>query len=76
MIKNSQYSFNAIVLPTQLVEYLLIVCDKLKVSNASLHLTLSIASRFLKKRPNALPLQLVILTCLLIASKFIETNHL
>jgi hypothetical protein len=52
----------------------MIVCDKLRVSNASLHLTLSIISRFLKKRPNALPLQLVALTSMLIACKFIETN--
>lgn len=45
------------------------VCDKLKVGNGALQLGLSIACRFLKRRPNALPLQLVLLVSLLLASK-------
>jgi hypothetical protein len=74
MIQASKFRINPIVLPAQLVEYVLLVSDRLKLSNAALHLTLSTASRFLCSRPNALPLQLVALASLMIAAKFLETR--
>jgi len=52
----------------------MIVCDQLKISVGSLQLSLSIASRYLRKKPKHLPLQLVIITSLMIACKFLETN--
>jgi hypothetical protein len=54
----------------------LLVGERLKLSNASLHLALSLIARFLNRRPNALPMQLVGLVSLLIASKFLETKPL
>ena len=74
MVQASQFTLRPVVLPAQLVEYLLLVSDRLKLTNASLHLALSIASRFLCSRPNALPLQLVALSALLIAAKFLEAQ--
>ena len=62
------------VIPSTLAEYMLLVCERLKLSNATLHLVFSLTSRFLSRRPNALPLQLVGLASILIASKFIESK--
>lgn len=71
MIRNGKFMINSVVLPWQLVEYLLVVCDRLKLNNAVLHLCLSIVGRFLKIRPNAIPLQLALLTSLSISCKFL-----
>lgn len=73
LITNAGYSVSTLALPAELVEYLLVVCDKLKVGNGAMQLGLSIACRFLRRRPNALPLQLVLLVSLLLASKIMES---
>jgi hypothetical protein len=61
-------------LPRNVVEYLLIICDQLKLSPAAMQLALSLTSRFLRVRRNFLPLQLIIMTALMISSKFLETE--
>ena len=74
MIALAGYQISPIVLPPPFVSYLMLVCDRLKISISSLECALSLTVRFLKKRPHALPLQLVGLSSLHIASKFIDTN--
>lgn len=74
LIGVSKHSVKPLPLPTEIVEYLLIVCDQLKVTMASLQLTLSVACRYLKAKPNNLPLQLILMASLMICCKFIETN--
>ena len=52
----------------------MIVCDQLKISAATLQLTLSIAAKYLRSKAHILPLQLVCMTSLMICCKFIETK--
>jgi hypothetical protein len=57
-----------------MVQYLLIVSDQLKITMSTVQLALSVASRFLRSKSNLFPLQLVIMTSLMICCKFMETN--
>lgn len=71
LIKSCKFTVKPLALPFEIVEYLLIVCDQLKLSISSMQLTLSVASRYLRSKRNNLPLQLIIMTCLMICSKFV-----
>ena len=52
----------------------MVTCDHLKLKIATFQLALSVASRFLRARSQYQILQLVLITALMIACKFIETE--
>ena len=64
----------AVGLPRDVLEYLFLVSEQLRVSTPTVMVSLSVISRYLEKQSGQLGLQLVVLGGLMIGWKVMETN--
>lgn len=70
-IKSNPFRIRPLQLPAPLVDYLLLLADRLKLHACTWQLGFALSARFLRRRPTALPLQLVTLSCMYIACKML-----